>query len=69
KISIALKIVKFSYWLFVIVIPISFRSATVSVASREQDALNTSHLMVFIWNHYIRYSLLVHCSLVYKGQS
>ncbi|MFW6315966.1 MAG: hypothetical protein ACOC1Z_02560 [Cyanobacteriota bacterium] len=37
---------------FAIAIPISFSSATVSVASREQDALTTFHLMVFIWNHY-----------------
>ncbi len=35
-----------------IVIPIIFRSATVSVATREQDA-PTLNLMVFIWNDYI----------------
>ena len=34
-----------------IVIPIIFRSATVSVATREQDAPTLS-LMVFIWNDY-----------------
>ena len=34
-----------------IVIPIIFRSATVSVATREQDA-PTLRLMVFIWNDY-----------------
>ncbi|MFP4693496.1 MAG: hypothetical protein ACLFM2_06495 [Halothece sp.] len=34
-----------------IVIPIIFRNATVSVATREQDA-STLSLMVFIWNDY-----------------
>ncbi|MFW6316369.1 MAG: hypothetical protein ACOC1Z_04615 [Cyanobacteriota bacterium] len=34
-----------------IVIPIIFRNATVSVATREQDAPTLS-LMVFIWNDY-----------------
>ncbi len=46
------------YSLLVIVIPIIFRSVTVSVATREQDAPTLS-LMVFIWNDYIGYLLFV----------
>ncbi|MFW6315931.1 MAG: hypothetical protein ACOC1Z_02385 [Cyanobacteriota bacterium] len=45
--------------LFVIVIPIIFRNATVSVATREQDAPTLS-LMVFIWNDYICYLVTGH---------